>query len=101
METGLGSFPRGQEIEGETGFPLNPEWGLSQLESMAYKHPVAITVRPYQLFRRNFILVGEPVKVSDSYRANYRTLSQNVMEIIHELKTPKKCFSFESQESLE
>lgn len=83
----VGIFPEGTRNRHRLKLPAKPGVGFiaTRIKDVTLV-PIAITLQPYQLFRRHYVIVGDPILLKDSEQINYRVLAQHVMDVIYSLK---------------
>ncbi|MCL6626854.1 MAG: 1-acyl-sn-glycerol-3-phosphate acyltransferase, partial [Alicyclobacillus shizuokensis] len=81
----VGIFPEGTRNRGQGLLPAKPGVGFLAVRTGSVILPVAITLRPRRVFRRNYILIGRPIVVEPNAWADYRALSRQVMAAVDDL----------------
>ncbi|MCL6633690.1 MAG: 1-acyl-sn-glycerol-3-phosphate acyltransferase [Alicyclobacillus herbarius] len=81
----VGIFPEGTRNHGGPLLPAKPGVGFLAVRTGAVIVPVAITLRPRRIFRRNEIRVGQPIVVTSQWKSDYRALARHVLATVDEM----------------
>ena len=85
----VGIFPEGTRNRRRCKMKAKPGVGFIATKAGGVSIvPIAITLRPRQWFRRSYIVVGEPIFVTDTKSIHYRDLADAVMTTVYELGAP-------------
>jgi 1-acyl-sn-glycerol-3-phosphate acyltransferase len=97
----VGIFPEGTRNYGGPMRPAKPGVGFLAVKRQVAILPVAITLQPRRIFRRNYIVIGEPIQPAEVWTHDYRALARHVLASVAQLMEEADEFVLAPQEGLD